>query len=250
VESLTNRSVGSEFGLSPDESRHVRVLRLKAGVEIELFDADGGRARAVISGEADQRVRVCVIETDTGRRDAGGTGSHGLKTCVTLAAAWPKGKRAAFLVEKCAELGVDQLIPVRYARNVVSKDEESEGVARLRRIAAEASKQSGRNDVMRIGAEAEFAGILQGFGTDTTVLLLDPRGEASLVETVLSLPKAANELLLLVGPEGGFSADEIALAAQHGVVKVRMAANVLRVETAAIAACAICKACLERGLSK
>jgi 16S rRNA (uracil1498-N3)-methyltransferase len=239
VPSLEGAAAGTELILSPEETRHARVLRLASGTEIELFDSHGISARATIQADSKHGLQVflsAVHNTTAARPKA-------IK--LVLATAWPKGKRAAVLVEKCAELGVDELVPVAFARSVVSKDNESEGITRLRRIALEASKQSGRRDVMRIASEVNFLDLLHARDESAMTLLLHPGATEQLIVPLLALPESIARLTLIVGPEGGLSDDELALAARAGVVKVRMAANVLRIETAALAACAICRACLD-----
>lgn len=223
---------GARIALPETEARHARVLRLESGTRVELGDAQGriAQAQLEIGGDEIHAVIEAVQSPQSGGR--------ALK--VTIATAWPKGKRAAMLVEKCAELGVESIIPIEFARSAVHKDEESEGVQRLRRIAAEASKQSGRAGVMEIGTEHNFPEFLEAeAASGARMALLDPRGEASLSEW---LKESSADACLIVGPEGGFSEKEIELVEQLKVVRVRLAQNILRIETAAIAAAAICGA--------
>ena len=154
------------------------------------------------------------------------------------------------LVEKCSELGLDRLIPVHYTHSVVTKDDEAEGVARLRRIAVEAAKQSGRNEPLHIDAEISFAQAIEREVPGNLTLIAEPRAEASLVDVLQaersnSAAPAVLSVLIFIGPEGGFSAEELALGKMHGLRQVKLARNVLRVETAAIAACSITRAVLD-----
>ncbi|MEI6234125.1 MAG: RsmE family RNA methyltransferase [Planctomycetota bacterium] len=238
VGSLEGLEAGAVVTLPADEQRHVHVLRLKTGVEIEVLDAAGRSGRAVIEEDSAAGVSVRLLSVEVAR-------ANGTRVKVILGVAWPKGKRAAVMVEKCAELGVSELVPIQFVRSVVSKDEESEGVVRLRRIAAEASKQSHRDDVMSVGAEMTLREFLTRFETGGTTLLLDPYVEAHLVTEVAKLAGGIERLMLLIGPEGGMTEAEITLAEELGARKVRLAANVLRIETAAMAAAAICQGVLE-----
>jgi 16S rRNA (uracil1498-N3)-methyltransferase len=152
-------------------------------------------------------------------------------------------------VEKCSELGVNLILPVRFARSVVHKTEGSASLARLQRIAAEAAKQCGRNDEPEIGTELTFSELLAGRGTIwETALLLDARADATLLGVLFEQREALREqpLLLIVGPEGGLAPEEMAAASAAGIVSVRLARHVLRVETAALAACAIAEAIVNR----
>lgn len=238
MDSLDSVQVGSEIRLSADESRHVHVLRLKAGSEIEVVDPRGRCARAVIEDGAEPGVRARIV-------DVSALIHVERAVRLVLGVAWPKGKRAAVLVEKCAELGVDEIVPIEFDRGVVSKADESEGLVRLRRIAAEASKQSRRNDTMCIGAEMTLPDFLTRFANVGLTLILDPYHNVHLLERVSKLSGEVGCLALIIGPEGGMTDGEIALAERMGADKVQMAVHVLRIETAAIAAGAICRAILD-----
>jgi len=229
VESLAGLHSGAEIALPPDEAAHARVLRLERGDALAIFDAAGRSANA----EFTENGRATILQLSEASAQSA--------TRIVLATAWPKGKRAAMLVEKCSELGVHAIQPVAYARSVVSKDDESEGVTRLKRIAAEAAKQSGRNDVPEILAEKSFGQILNEHAGKSLCVLLDPRAKIDLLK-LLSAKRAEmilGALVLLIGPEGGFADEELAAADAQGVARVRLARNILRVETAALAACAI-----------
>lgn len=231
VPSLSGLATGATLELSADESHHVKTLRLQAGIEIELFDMQGRTARATISAfDSHGIVRMRLISAIES------TSASGLS--VTIGSAWPKGKRAAILVEKCAELGVRKLIPIRFERSAVQKDDESAGLVRLRRIAAEASKQSGRNTVMEITADMSLADFLAR-PENARTFLLDPRAQASISDCI---DKAVSEeLAFIVGPEGGFTPQELLMLEAKKIPSVRLARNVLRIETAAIAIAAICE---------
>jgi len=237
VESLEHVGPGDALILPPEELRHARVLRLDHDAPIELFDGAGRSATAVLTttaGEFAARIEsVNLPQTNVHR--------------FAIAAAWPKGKRASVLVEKCSELGLDRLIPIQYARSVVTKDDEAEGVARLRRIADEAAKQSGRNEPLQISAEIAFAQAVEFETLGALALIAEPRAEISLVDLLQAERSklASQPVLIFIGPEGGFSPEELTLGKTHGLRQVKLARNVLRVETAAIAACSITRAVLD-----
>ena len=236
VESLQGLKPGDAVAMSEAEARHLRVLRLAAGMEITVFDGAGRSALARLAETQAGPVAELIAVNE--RTAAAGQ--------LILASAWPKGKRAALLVEKCTELGVNLILPVCYARSVVHKTEGSESLARLRRIAAGAAKQCGRNDEPEIGAEHSFGQILAAEARHAFALLLDAHADARLADVLLRERAGLREqtVLLIVGPEGGLAPAELAAAAAAGVVRVRLARHVLRVETAALAACAIAGALL------
>lgn len=224
--------MGQSIPLPPDEARHARVLRLETGARVELFDANGLSAEGELNADLEW-VTLCNLHAVAA-----------VTRKVHLAVAWPKGKRAAMMVEKCSELGVAQIIPVRFARGVVSKDDESEGVHRLRRIAAEAAKQCGRNDVPEIFPEIDYAALLSERMSVSDALILDPHAPNSILDCVEH--SSERPILLIIGPEGGITAEELSAADQSGVKRARLGGHILRIETAAIAACALTAAALEK----
>jgi 16S rRNA (uracil1498-N3)-methyltransferase len=191
--------------LSPEESRHaVRVLRLAAGDRVTVFDATEAWAGEIEA--VGERVSVRLIEklARTAPRR------------ISVAAAVPKGARLDWMVEKLAELGVADFVPVRFARSVAELGEAKR--RRLEKIAVAAAKQSGA-PVMRISEE---------------------RGpEALPVDAVLADPGAPDPLgpgegVVVVGPEGGLTREEAARFAR----RASLGPTVLRIETAALVAAA------------
>ena len=168
------------------------------------------------------------------------------ETSVAMAAAVPRGKRMTFLVEKCAELGVEELRPVRWARSPRSGSAPASALERWQRLAASAAKQARRAGLMTVLAPvspAELAGALADFDR---VLYLDTAGGVSPRAALEGLAPGAR-LLVLVGPEGGMVPGDLAvLEASVKLRRVTLGPGVLRVETAAVAAAA---AVLAEGLS-
>jgi len=212
--------------LTADQSRHLlTVLRLAPGAEIEVFDGAGGRFQAVLAGQ----------ELEIGARLA----ADGRKTDVVLVQALAKGEKMDLIVQKATELGVTRIVPLTADRAVVRLDADRGRLRaeRWRRIAQEASRQCGRADVPRIDEPRGWDGVFAlAHEEDRRALLLDPE------ERELRLGAAArgvSRLLLAVGPEGGFSAEEKAAAAQATFVPVGLGPLVLRSETAGLAALAV-----------
>ena len=215
-----------EIDLPPAEAHHARtVLRLKGGDPVELFDDAGRTAAGTILSADPSGVRVKIeepiIARPAGRR-------------VAVASAVPKGERADWLVEKLSELGVERWTPLVTGRSVVEPKRGK--IERWGRIAVEAAKQSRRAGVMAIGEVTPVAEVLRGefdgrriwFSTDATAepvgrLLGDP-----------TLP-----LLLLIGPEGGWTDVESAAFAAAGDSPAKLTSTVLRVETAAVLAAGV-----------
>lgn len=218
---------GGRAELTGQEAQHaLRVVRLRVGDEAVLFDGTGREFRARLA-EAGRKAAVFDILSEQ-ERDCE------LPARIAVASAVPKGRRADFLVEKLCELGAAAWMPLWCERAVVDprvrwKNHE----ARWRRIAVEAAKQCGRNRVMEIAAPREWGHLLAESGRFAGKWLCSPGGKAA------EFPSCASgELLVAVGPEGGFTDDEEDSAEEAGFRPLALAPTVLRVETAAIVALA------------
>jgi 16S rRNA (uracil1498-N3)-methyltransferase len=209
---------GSEVELPPGEARHaVRSRRLRAGDEVTLFDGRGRSCRGEIVRVDGSRVAVRV----------GPARSETRTRTVVIASALPKGKRLAWMIQKLAELGVAEFIPVAFRRGVVKWSPAT--ASRMEKVAIEAAKQSDRSDLMTLGAEATVDEIA-GFTGPTFVAV--PGAD----RTLLDAARDAAFARVVIGPEGGFAPGEIdALRA----TPVSLGRTVLRIETAAVAAAAI-----------
>lgn len=209
--------------LEGDEARHlVRVLRGKVGDLVRVFDGSG----------VEWPARVMMIGRDEVTLDLGEplVAAVVITSPLTLAVALPKGDRQKWLVEKLTELGVARLVPLVTLRGVAEATPAA--AHRLRRGVLEACKQSGRNTLMEIGEPQTIAEILRQRPAAALMLVADPG--APPLDT--SSPATAGHTVLgFVGPEGGFTADELALLAAAGVERIGLGPHILRVETAAIA---------------
>jgi 16S rRNA (uracil1498-N3)-methyltransferase len=209
---------GAEIELPPGEARHaVRSRRLKTGDEVTLFDGRGRSCRGEIVAVGGTRVAVRTGAMDVDSADR----------TVVIASALPKGKRLAWMIQKLAELGVSEFIPVAFRRSVVRWSPSR--AARLEKVAVEAAKQSDRSDLMTLGGEATVEE-LAAFSGPTLVAV--PKADKTLAEAAGDGVFAR----VVIGPEGGFAAGELEAL---GGTPVSLGRTVLRIETAAIAAAAI-----------
>lgn len=223
---LTTPPHGGTAILDGDEARHLaRVLRAKVGDAVTLFDGRGHAWQACVATLGRDRVTL-----DLGQ---------GLPTTpppavpVTLAVALPKGDRQKWMVEKLTELGVDRLVPLLTTRGVAEATDSAR--SRLERGVIEACKQCGRDTLMEIGTATTIRDLLAGMSAGTRPFLADPQGGS--IEAALASGSTA-AVIVLVGPEGGFTTDEVAAAEAAGCSRVSFGRHVLRVETAAVAAAA------------
>lgn len=208
--------------LEGDEARHLsRVLRAKVGDEVRVFDGSGVEWPATVAAIRRDEVAVDLgeplqsVEAKLAR--------------LTLAVALPKGDRQKWLVEKLTELGVARLLPLVTERGVAEATDSAR--ARMERGVVEACKQCGRNRLMEIAEPLTLEALAAGF--PAAVRLIAHPGSATALVGRIGDPD--QEILAAVGPEGGFSADEIAAAVAAGFTPVGLGPQILRVETAAIA---------------
>jgi 16S rRNA (uracil1498-N3)-methyltransferase len=192
--------------LDEDTAHHLRrVLRLRAGEPVTLTDGAGGwRPATVADGGVDPDGEVRFEPAGDPR--------------LTLVVATPKGERAEWLVQKCSEAGVDRIVLLSAERSVVrwAGERAERHVARLRRVAREAALQSRRIWIPLIDGPVAAAEVLPD------VVVAEPGGR----------PVGPGDTTIAVGPEGGWSDTEMKLARD----RVSLGPNILRVETAAVAA--------------
>lgn len=209
------------------QAHHVRgVLRLGVGDPLELFDDAGSTAQVRIIECRGQSVRVQVNEI---RR------RHDNPMQLTIASAIPKGARADWMVEKLSELGVERFAPLLAERSVVAP-QGSNKMQRWVRLAKEAARQSQRSGVMQIAEPCELPSFLRKCGEEAAAMLhLSTIPDAP----PLGAEPAQTPLVILVGPEGGWTDGEIKLFDEAHVRAVRLTPTILRTETAAVAAAAV-----------
>jgi len=207
--------------LAGDEARHLaRVMRCTVGDEVVVFDGCGGSWRARVAAIGRDEVRLTV---GAARPQASSD-----RPPLTLAVALPKGDRQKWLVEKLTELGVDRLIPLVTTRGVAAAT--SAAVERLERGVIEACKQCGRDTLLRVAEPASVAALV-GEADPAAVLVVADRDAAGLEARAV----AGRPIIGLVGPEGGFTAEELAAVDAAGGRRVSLGPHILRVETAAVA---------------
>ncbi|MCE9547067.1 MAG: 16S rRNA (uracil(1498)-N(3))-methyltransferase [Planctomycetia bacterium] len=217
---------GASALLEGSEAHHLsRVLRLDVGEEVVLFDGQGSEFAARVRHISKARVDLDILhKNDTDRE---------LPFTLILATALPKGDRQKWLVEKAVELGVTRLVPLRTRRGVAQPD--AGALERLRRAVIEASKQCCRNRLMAVDDPVDLVTLGGATLADAVRVLAQPATGA---------PPAANVLrrrtgdqtpcVIAVGPEGGFTDEEVAAALSAGWQAVELGPRILRVETAAL----------------
>lgn len=227
VPELSGVAVGDEVTVDGDEAHHaVAVRRLRVGERVVLTD---GRGVAATGAVASTGKRVFVVGVDEVAHSEPPT------PAVTVVQALPKGERGELAVEVLTEIGVARIVPWAAARSVaVWKGERAEkSLAKWRATAREAAKQARRSWFPEVGQLATTAEVVDLIGAAATAVVLHEDGGARLGDIDVD---ETGGLLLVVGPEGGLDAAEIAAFEAAGAVTVRLGAEVLRTSTAGLAA--------------
>ena len=232
--------VGDRVVLEGDEAHHLaHVCRLARGGRAVLFDGHGAEFEAEVVAVGRRSVELRVLA----RREV----DRELRFAITVASAVPKGERLRFLVEKLTELGAARFVPLATTRSVVHPRETK--LETLRRAVIEACKQCGRNRLMQIDPLIAWAELCaqepRTAGGETGPA--ERRLLCSATGAPIAHQAAAGKgpVTIAIGPEGGFTDEELSLAAAHGWQAVSLGPRTLRVETAAIAACAYLAAAAE-----
>jgi 16S rRNA (uracil1498-N3)-methyltransferase len=235
--------------IDADQAHHARrVLRMKIGDAVEVFDGRGHHGLGVLQEFTGRGAVVRLTEVGSTVRP---------RPTLTVATAIPKGPRADCLVEQLSQVGVDRLIPLRTQRSVVDPREGK--LERFARAAMESARQCGRDYLMAVGRAMTLEAVLAEPG-DLRLLAApeedggwrmadggcekgtekgaggDPGVRAS--DWVVMLPTCAS-VLVLIGPEGGWTDEEMQQAQRAGCRCWSLGPHIMRIETAAVAAAAI-----------
>ncbi|MFD6227727.1 16S rRNA (uracil(1498)-N(3))-methyltransferase [Streptomyces sp. NPDC060232] len=225
---------GAEFVLDGPEGRHaVSVKRLNPGEQVVLTDGRGGWAEAVVKA-AEGKDRLVVAVTSAGREEEPAVR-------ITVVQALPKGDRGELAVETMTETGVDAIVPWQASRCITQwrGDRGAKSLAKWRATAREAGKQSRRvrfPEVAEAMSTKQVAALLAG--VDLAMVLHEDRDTPSQALATAELP-ASGSVVLVVGPEGGVSPEELEVFAAAGAHPYRLGRSVLRTSTAGTAAAAV-----------
>jgi 16S rRNA (uracil1498-N3)-methyltransferase len=218
---------GTRITLAGGAASHVtRVLRLRTGQTLTLFNGKGGEHAASIDKSHGGEVIVAVGEHMPIERES--------PFLITLAQGVSRGERMDLVVQKATELGVSRLVPVLTERSVVRLDAQQADRKsnHWRAIAIAACEQCGRNRLPEVALPTKLRQLLHEPVGDRARLLLSL--DAS--RRIEDVPRPANGVTVLIGPEGGLSEEEQGDAQAAGFTAVHLGPRVLRTETAAIAA--------------
>ncbi len=223
---------GQTIELPTAVAHHLYVLRMQPGDELTLFDGRGGQYHAVLAEIGKKRASATI--------DAFEDVEAELPYAITLAQGLPEGSKMDWIIEKAVELGVAAVQPLTARRSVVrlSGERAEKRHAHWRGVIEAASEQCGRNRLAQLAPVADFGAWLAAPDAAASPrILLSPRADISLAHWAREAGPRA--LTLMVGPEGGFTAEEENAAVAAGARMLSIGPRVLRTETAALATLAM-----------
>lgn len=233
---VETRLDGPEIALGGKQAHYLRhVLRLRPGNDVVVFDGRGNECVAEIKVLTRDSAKLRITSTNTPIPEP--------ELDLTLLQGVAKAEAMDFIVQKATELGVRSIAPVLTEFSVVKIDAQRarRRLEHWQRIANSACEQSGRHSPPSIVEPQPLERRLEALQQTGTRLVLDPTAERSFAER----PDARNRstpVFLLIGPEGGLSARDLLLTDKAGFERAKLGPRVLRVETAAVAACALAQA--------
>jgi len=220
--------------LSGTEAGHMlRSLRLSVGDSFYAFDEEGNRYRMRILETTSRSLRAEVLETAPPEPPP--------DVEITLLVGLPKADKMDFILEKATELGCSRVVPFRSSRTIPRLDgrEARRKILRWERVALAAAKQCGSGRVPEIPGLVSFPeAIAIGARSAGRIVLYEGVGRFGLARALAGM-ETADSVSLLIGPEGGFSEEEVREAESAGFVRTGLGQRILRVETAALAAVAM-----------
>ena len=222
-----------------DDYRHIKnVLRCKIGEKLDICDENAVRYKTKINKYIEDEV-VCEIETI----DENSTESP---INITLFQGLPKSDKLELIIQQATEMGASSVYPVQMERSIVKIDEKSidKKLDRWNKIAVEASKQSGRQKVLKVHRVINLKNIIENISKYDIVLLpYENEKSATIKDTLKSLldrKVLVNDIAVIIGPEGGFSDEEVStLNKFENVHTVTLGPRILRTETAGLATLAM-----------
>lgn len=217
---------GDDVTLSgADAHKIVNVLRKRDGDAIEIIDSAAQRFSAMLRVDGRSVQAKLSQQLETARTSL---------PQITVAQGIPKGQKMDFVVEKLTELGVASILPLQSERTVVS-DVGANKLERWRRLAKSAAQQCGRADVAELGDPVSFSELLDRFaGFDAVLFPWELADRTPIRERLPGLLAGAERVLVVIGPEGGFSHAEAEGASEAGAHLLSLGTRILRTETAGL----------------
>ena len=213
--------------ITGQDAHHIsRVLRMQIGDSVTLCDGRGTDYACTIVSINDEAVELTVLQRAPSVTEP--------TVAVTLYQGIPKSEKMEWIIQKCVEIGITRIVPVMMSRCVVkldAKDGEKKQT-RWQKIAAGAAEQSGRGIIPEIAAPITFQQLLHETADIPTVTFYEGGGQP--LDTLVNTD--THQLAMIIGPEGGFSLDEIERLTHNGAHIATLGKRILRCETAPLVA--------------
>lgn len=219
-----------EMSITGVNAKHIgKVLRMQPGDKLQIVSDDGVSALAEITAISESTVTVRCLEVLAE--------SHEPAVKITLAQGLAKGEKMDFIIQKAVELGAYSIVPVAMEHSVVRLDgvKADKKVERWQKIAEAAAKQSKRDIIPQVQAVQSVSQMLANNNCKTKIIAYECEDRMSL-KTALREAGQLDDLLLIIGPEGGISEGELTKAREAGAVPVSLGRRILRAETAGLVA--------------
>lgn len=223
---------GKKIILTGDDEKHIKtVLRAREGEEITVCDGEGMDYQCrILSLEKGVVTEIlssapCDVEPETK---------------ITLYQGLPKADKMEWIIQKCVELGVERIVPVSTERAIVKLDKkEGKKLERWQKIAEAAAKQSGRGIIPQMGKRVLSFGeaVVEATKLDGALIPYEKEEERGIRQFVRDF--SGKSIGVFIGPEGGFSPEEVALAEEAGILPVTLGKRILRTETAGMTTVAL-----------
>ncbi len=219
-----------EMSITGVDAKHIgKVLRMQPGDKLQIVSDDGVSALAEVASITESTVTVRCLEVLAE--------SHEPAVKITLAQGLAKGEKMDFIIQKAVELGAYSIVPVAMEHSVVRLDgaKADKKVERWQKIAEAAAKQSKRDIIPQVQAVQSVSQMLANNNCKTKIIAYECEDRMSL-KTALREAGQLDDLLLIIGPEGGISEGELSKAREAGAVPVSLGRRILRAETAGLVA--------------
>ena len=224
---VTDSEIGkSSVVLTGANVDHIKVLRRKPGDTILISNGQGKDYLCEIEEITAEGVTAAILEELTDSTEP--------SVACTVLAGFPKGERADYIVQKCTELGANEIIFFLSKRCVASPDTKSmqKKLVRFQKIAESAAKQSGRGIIPRVDAVASLEEALDIAAVSDLALFMYETGDRISLKQAIERAGSIHSAAIITGPEGGFDPEEAELIASRGMQPIAMGPRILRCETA------------------
>lgn len=218
------------YVITGENAKHIeKSLRMKVGEELTLCTPDNTQCNCVITNIAPQQVYVDIKEKVPCENEP--------DVKITLYQALPKGDKMDYIVQKCVELGISEIVPVISARCISRPDEKSlkKKTTRWQKIALQAAMQSRRGIIPEVKDALTFKQAVQNADHDTNIIFYECGGDS--VKTIIK--DDVKSIGMFIGSEGGFEEQEVQSVLENGGKSATLGKRILRAETAPLAALSI-----------